>query len=105
DFTYVANVVDGVLRATKAPGASGEVINVATSGRVSLNELFNTIKKLVNGNVEPKYGPPRAGDVRDSQADIGKAQRLLGYAPTVSCEEGLANTVEWYRSTQSAAAR
>jgi UDP-N-acetylglucosamine/UDP-N-acetyl-alpha-D-glucosaminouronate 4-epimerase len=105
DFTYVANVVDGVLRATKAAGASGEVINVATSGRVSLNELFNTIKKLVNANVDPKYGPPRAGDVRDSQADIGKAQRLLGYAPIVRFEEGLANTVEWYRSTQSAAAR
>jgi len=105
DFTYVANVVDGVLRATKAPGASGEVINVATSGRVSLNELFNTIKKLVNANVEPKYGPPRAGDVRDSQADIGKAKRLLGYTPSVSFENGLANTVEWYRSTQSAAAR
>src|SRR6185295_7977085 len=99
DFTYVANVVDGVLRACTAPGVSGEVINVATSGRVSLNELFNTIKTLVNANVEPKYGPPRAGDVRDSQADIGKAQRLLGYAPTVSFEEGLANTVEWYRST------
>jgi nucleoside-diphosphate-sugar epimerase len=105
DFTYVANVVDGVLRACKAPGVSGEVINVATSGRVSLNELFNAIKTLVNSNVEPKYGPPRAGDVRDSQADIGKAKRLLGYAPSVSFEEGLANTVEWYRSTQSAAAR
>jgi len=105
DFTYVANVVDGVLRACTAPGVSGEVINVATSGRVSLNELFNTIKTLVNANVEPKYGPPRAGDVRDSQADIGKAQRLLGYAPTVSFEEGLANTVEWYRSTQTAATR
>jgi nucleoside-diphosphate-sugar epimerase len=105
DFTYVANVVDGVLRAAKAPGVSGEVINVATSGRVSLNELFNTIKKLVNSNVEPKYAPPRAGDVRDSQADIGKAKRLLGYAPIVSFEDGLANTVAWYRSSQSATTR
>ena len=105
DFTYVANVVDGVLRAALAPGVSGEVINVATSGRVSLNELFATVRTLVNATVEPKYGPPRAGDVRDSQADITKAKRLLGYTPSVSFEEGLANTVEWYRSTQSAAAR
>jgi UDP-N-acetylglucosamine/UDP-N-acetyl-alpha-D-glucosaminouronate 4-epimerase len=105
DFTYVANVVDGVLRAALAPGVSGEVINVATSGRVSLNELFATVRTLVHASVEPKYSPPRAGDVRDSQADITKAKRLLGYTPSVSFEEGLANTVEWYRSTQSAAAR
>jgi nucleoside-diphosphate-sugar epimerase len=105
DFTYVANVVDGVLRAALAPGVSGEVINVATSGRVSLNELFTTVRTLVNASVEPKYGPPRAGDVRDSQADITKAKRLLGYTPSVSFEDGLAHTVEWYRSTQSAAAR
>jgi nucleoside-diphosphate-sugar epimerase len=105
DFTYVANIVDGVLRAAVAPGVNGEVINVATSGRVSLNELFNTVRQLVKANVEPKYGPPRAGDVRDSQADIAKAKRLLGYTPSVSFEEGLANTVEWYRSTQSAAMR
>jgi len=101
----VANVVDGVLRAALAPGVSGEVINVATSGRVSLNELFTTVRTLVNASVEPKYGPPRAGDVRDSQADITKAKRLLGYTPSVSFEDGLAHTVEWYRSTQSAAAR
>jgi nucleoside-diphosphate-sugar epimerase len=105
DFTYVANVVDGVLRAALAPGVSGEVINVATSGRVSLNELFTTVRTLVNASVEPKYGPPRAGDVRDSQADITKAKRLLGYTPSVSFEDGLVHTVEWYRSTQSAAAR
>jgi nucleoside-diphosphate-sugar epimerase len=104
DFTYVANVVDGVLRASQAPGVAGEVINVATGTRVSLNELFNTIRTLLRANVEPKYGSPRAGDVRDSQADISKAKRLLGYTPSVSFEEGLAKTVEWYRSTQSAAA-
>jgi len=105
DFTYVANVVDGVLRAAQAPGVSGEVINVATAGRVSLNDLFALVRTLVNAHVEPKYGPTRAGDVRDSQADISKAKRLLGYTPSVSFEEGLANTVEWYRSTQSAPAR
>ena len=100
DFTYVANVVDGVLRACQAPGCSGEVINVATGGRVSLNELFRTLRDLIGARVEPTYAPSRAGDVRDSQADIQKARRLLGYEPTVGFAEGLKKTVEWYRTTQ-----
>ena len=101
DFTYVANVVDGVLRACEAKGASGEVINVATSGRVSLNQLFQTIRDLVGAQVEPIYADPRPGDVRDSQADIGKARRLLGYEPKVSFDEGLKKTVDWYRAAQA----
>src|SRR5688572_27794181 len=72
DFTYVANAVDGVLRACHAKEASGEVINVATNGRVSLNQLFTTLRGLIGANVEPIYDKPRAGDVRDSQADLGK---------------------------------
>jgi nucleoside-diphosphate-sugar epimerase len=101
DFTYVANVVDGVLRAAQAPAsASGEVINVATGGRISLNQLFRTIRELVGADVEPQYEAVRAGDVRDSQADISKATRLLGYRPIASFEDGLARTVEWYRSSQ-----
>ena len=99
DFTYVANVVDGVLRACHAPGASGEVINVATAGRISLNQLFAIVKREVGSSLEPNYSNPRAGDVRDSQADIGKAQRLLGYTPIVSFEDGLGRTVEWYRES------
>ena len=103
DFTYVANVVDGVLRACQAKDASGEVINVATNGRVSLNQLFKSLRDLIGTNVEPVYESPRAGDVRDSQADISKADRLLGYKPLVTFEQGLRNTVEWYRaSTESA---
>jgi nucleoside-diphosphate-sugar epimerase len=102
DFTYVANVVDGVLRACHAPGASGEVINVATGGRISLNHLFRTVRELVGARLEPKYAPPRAGDVRDSQADISKATRLLGYAPTVTFEEGLHRTVAWYKGQPAA---
>ena len=100
DFTYVANVVDGVLRACTAPQASGEVINVAIGGRVSLNELFRTLKDLTGATVEPIYAETRAGDVRDSQADIGKAHRLLGYEPTVTLEQGLEKTVAWFRKTQ-----
>jgi nucleoside-diphosphate-sugar epimerase len=104
DFTYVANVVDGVLRACEAEGASGEVINVATGGRISLNQLFTTMRDLVGGTVEPTYVDVRAGDVRDSQADIAKAKRILGYSPRVSFEEGLRQTVEWYRGSTAAGA-
>jgi nucleoside-diphosphate-sugar epimerase len=101
DFTYVANVVDGALRACEAPKASGEVINVATGGRISLNKLFQTVRALTGSSVEPIYGPERAGDVRDSQADITKARELLGYTPTVMLEEGLKRTLEWYRASLS----
>jgi len=100
DFTYVANVVDGVLRACTASGASGEVINVATGGRISLNQLFNALKGLTGADVNPIYAEPRAGDVRDSQADISKARRLLGYQPLVALDQGLEQTVAWFRRTQ-----
>jgi nucleoside-diphosphate-sugar epimerase len=100
DFTYVANVVDGVLRACTAENASGEVINVATGGRISLNTLFKTIRELVGANIEPIYADPRPGDVKDSQADISKARQVLGYQPTVSFEDGLSRTVAWYRASQ-----
>ena len=101
DFTFVANVVDGVLRACDAPGASGEIINVATGGRISLNELFAEMKKIVGATVDPIYAEPRQGDVRDSQADIRKAKEILGYEPSISFEEGLTRTIEWYRTTTS----
>jgi nucleoside-diphosphate-sugar epimerase len=101
DFTYVANVVDGVLRACEAPDASGEVINVATGGRVSLNELLNTMNRIVGTNIEAIYRAPREGDVRDSQADISKARRLLGYTPSVGLEDGLRRTLEWCRTPAS----
>src|SRR5262249_44707832 len=67
DFTYIANVVDGVLRACEAPKANGEVINVATAGRISLNELVRIMNAIVGSSVKPVYKEPRAGDVRDSQ--------------------------------------
>jgi UDP-glucose 4-epimerase len=103
DFTYVANVVDGVLRACHAPDAAGQVINVATGGRISLNHLFATLCRLVDVQAAPRYDAPRAGDVRDSQADISRAAQLLGYQPLVPFDEGLRRTVEWYRSTRPAA--
>ena len=104
DFTYVANVVDGVLRACEAPKAAGEVINVATGGRISLNDLLRTVNRIVGTNIEAVHEDARAGDIRDSQADIMKARTLLGYTPTVSFEDGLAKTIEWCKG-ESAPAR
>ena len=98
DFTYVANVVDGVLRAATAPRASGHAINVATGGRVSLLELLAALNRVMGTSAVPEFGPARAGDVRDSQAAIDKAKELLGYVPAVDFEEGLRRTVAWYRS-------
>lgn len=95
DFTYVANVVDGVLRACEAPDASGEVINVATAGRISLNDLLHTMNRILGTSIEAIYKEARIGDVRDSQADISKARTLLGYAPIVDLEEGLRRTLAW----------
>ena len=71
-------------------------------GRISLNDLYKEMRKIVGGNLEPTYAEPRAGDVRDSQADIGKARRILGYEPIVSFEEGLKRTIEWYRTARTA---
>ena len=98
DFTYVANVVDGVLRACEAKDVAGEVINVATAGRISLNQLLDVMNNIVGSDVRPVYEEERPGDVRDSQADISKAYRLLGYTPFMSLEEGLRHTLDWCRS-------
>jgi nucleoside-diphosphate-sugar epimerase len=98
DFTYVANVVDGVLKAVEAPQAAGEVINVATGVRITLNDLLATLKKIVGSTIEPKFAPARKGDVRDSLADITKAKQLLGYSPSVPLEDGLRRTVKWFQT-------
>ena len=97
DFTYVANVVDGVLRAAEAPLAVGEVMNVATGGRISLNDLLKTLQTLTGSTGKARYEEGRAGDVRDSQADISKAERILGYRPLVALDEGLGRTLTWFQ--------
>ena len=104
DFTYVANVVDGVLRACEAPKAAGEVINVACGTRISLNELLRVMNRIVGTNLEAIYKDERAGDVKDSQADISKATALLGYTPIVDLEEGLRHTLAWCQGESTAAA-
>jgi nucleoside-diphosphate-sugar epimerase len=104
DFTYVANVVDGVLRAAEASDAAGEVINVATGGRISLNQLLHTLQRLTGDTGAARYEPARAGDVRDSQADIAKAERLLGYRPLVLLDDGLQRTLAWFQQKPAAIA-
>ena len=99
DFTFVANVVDGVLRAASAAGVAGETINVATGGRISLNELFTTLRDLTGSTLAASYAPARPGDVKHSQADITRARQVLGYDPIVGLREGLGRTLDWYRST------
>src|SRR3989441_1724177 len=104
DFTYVTNVVDGVLRACEAPKAAGEVINVACGTRISLNELVRVMNGIVGTTLQPIYKEERAGDVKDSQADISKAKSLLGYTPIVPFEEGLQHTLDWCRAASGAPA-
>ena len=101
DFTYIDNVVDGVLKAAAAPGATGRVINVATGRRISVNQLAQTIQRLLGSSLAPQYADARAGDVRDSLADITLARQVLGYEPLVSFEDGLRHTIDWYRASQA----
>lgn len=99
DFTYIDNAVEANLLACKADRlkAAGEVFNVATGRRVTLNETFRALQPLTSYSGQPKYGPARGGDVKHSLADVSKAEAGLGYRPTVDFEEGLRRTVEWYR--------
>ena len=95
DFTYVSNVVDATIRAGEKEGASGEIFNIAAGAPASVNRLADTIAAILGKPVVKEYLPPRAGDIRDSWADLGKAERILGYRPAVGLEEGLRRTVEY----------
>ncbi|GAB4263886.1 SDR family oxidoreductase [Deferrisoma sp.] len=98
DFTYIADVVQANLRACEAPReACGQVYNVAYGERISLNALYREIAGLLGVDLEPRYGPPRPGDVKHSLADIGKARRFLGYEPAYDVRRGLAEAIAWYR--------
>jgi nucleoside-diphosphate-sugar epimerase len=100
DFTFIENVVSANLLACRAEAGNvaGKVINVATGRRTNLYQTFLILKKLIGYSGDVKYGPERAGDVKHSLADISRAEQFLGYKPKVDFEEGLARTVEWYRS-------
>lgn len=99
DFTYVEDVVDLVIKTSNAPNVAGKVFNAGNGNRYSLNEIWAALQKLEGVTIPAKYGPPRAGDVRDSQADTTAAVRELGHAPRFSIEEGLRRTLGWYRDS------
>ena len=100
DFTFVENVVNANLLACQSPAnkVAGRMFNVATGTRIDLNETFQVLKRLTGFKGAVKYEAERAGDVKHSLADLSLAEKHLGYKPTVSFEEGLQRTVEWYRS-------
>jgi len=100
DFTYIDNVVHANLLAAAAPAdkVSGKMMNMATGSRITLNETFSILCDLTGYRGKPIYAEERAGDIRDSLADIGLAEELLGYKPLVDFREGLSRTVDWYRS-------
>jgi UDP-glucose 4-epimerase len=101
DFTYISNVVDANLKAAESAAAVGQVINVANGQRVTINQVFEMVKKLTgNTNLQAQYAPPRTGDVRDSLADLSLARSLLAYEPRVLLEEGLRSTIDWWTSSR-----
>jgi nucleoside-diphosphate-sugar epimerase len=97
DFTYVSDVVAGVLRCCDVPGIGGEVVNLAAGARVSLLEVLDTLADLTDAAIDPVFMPPREGDIRESQADITKARTMLGFTPDVSFRDGLSRTVATLR--------
>ena len=100
DFTYIDNVVRGNLLAAEAPAekVAGQMMNLATGKKFTLNQTFAILKELTGFTGTPAYAEPRAGDIKESLADISRARTLLKYEPTVDFTEGLRRTVEWYKS-------
>jgi UDP-N-acetylglucosamine/UDP-N-acetylgalactosamine 4-epimerase len=100
DFTFVANAVQANIKAMFAElkNTQGDVFNIAVAERVSLNNLIDIIKKLTGSSIQPLYRAERAGDIRDSLADISKAKTILGYDPEYKIENGLKLTLEWFKA-------
>lgn len=100
DFTFVEDVAGLCLKASRAPGVAGKLYNAGNGNRYTLNLIWNQLQQIEGVRIEPKYSPPRAGDVRDSQADTTAAVRDLGHAPRFSLEQGLRRTLDWYRANR-----
>ncbi len=98
DFTYIENVIEANLKACKASHeAAGEAFNIAFGGREYLIDVYNSLCKALGKKIDPVFGPERKGDIKHSNADISKANMLLGYAPDWSFEKGIDAAIEWYR--------
>jgi len=96
DFTYVGNAVEANLLACESKRAAGLAINIGTGSRYTLNQTLTLLEKITGRPAKAKYGPPREGDIHDSQADISRAKDVLSYNPRFGFEEGLKNTWEWF---------
>jgi nucleoside-diphosphate-sugar epimerase len=99
DFVHVADMVEAIKAACIAPKAEGELFNIATGSRITVNGLVNMLNSLLGKEIQPKYEEARPGDIRHSLADITKAQEMLGFRPRVSVLDGLKSTLEWYRKS------
>ena len=98
DFSHIDNVIDANVAACEAPNeALGESFNIACGSRISLLGLVDTVNKILGKKIKPKFDPPRPGDILHSQADISKAEKLLGWKPRVEFSEGIAKTIAWYQ--------
>ncbi|MGH9930214.1 MAG: SDR family oxidoreductase [Pyrinomonadaceae bacterium] len=103
DFTYIENVVDANLKAADSTKAIGQVINIANGERISLNQLLDELRRLTQKpDVVADYQKPRAGDVKDSLADISRARDLLGFEPRVDLRSGLELTIDWWKKSRFA---
>jgi UDP-glucose 4-epimerase len=98
DFTYVENVVQGNLAAAERAAAAGRILNVACGRQYTLLELIQSINRALATNIEPVFAPSRAGDVRESLADISTAREVLGYEPTIDFDEGLRRSIDYYKT-------
>jgi UDP-glucose 4-epimerase len=105
DFTYVGNAVQALLKAAEVPGVSGRVYNVGTGQGVTILDLVRALNTILGTQLTPSHGSARAGDVRFSRARIDRIRADLGYSPTVSFDEGLRRTVEWYRQEAASTPR
>jgi len=102
DFTFVENVVMGNIQACETPGIAGGIFNLGTGGRYTLNYTLQLLEKFAGRPANTKYGLPREGDIRDSQADVSLARQKFGFDPRVGFEEGLRRTWDWYCASVSA---
>lgn len=100
DFTYVANVVKANMLALESEGISGEVLNIACGDRITVNTLCEKIRHFFQKDIDPVHDKHRPGDILHSFADIAKAKKMLKYEPTVSFDDGLRETIQWYRSKE-----
>lgn len=98
DFTYIDNVMHGLVLAADAPKANGHTVNLATGGRINLLDLVNILNRLLGTDLEPILLEPRVGDIKHSRADVQLAHDLLGYEQQVSFEDGLQRTIDWYKA-------